>query len=152
MTTETPTLTQAEIVRAATNDPVLAEDTFQLGDRVFPLVDLAYDEYLKFFAHLQPLLEKLASTITNTEFQKENEIDVKGLIAYCGSSLPEMVRLMCAQTDATVTTEDVKRLGKNPFALAAIVVKQIKHNHVIEDIGSFFVQILPMLNGLKLTK
>jgi hypothetical protein len=57
-------LTQKQIVRAVTNDPALSEDTVALGDTEIKIVDLDYDDYCKFVAHLQPLLELLTHTLS----------------------------------------------------------------------------------------
>jgi hypothetical protein len=58
------TLTQKQIVRAVTNDPALSDKTVALGDAVIRIVDLDYDDYCKFIAHLQPLLELLTHTLS----------------------------------------------------------------------------------------
>lgn len=141
------TPTQKEIVRAATNDPSLSTASFTLGDRTFTIVDLPYDDYIKFFAYLQPLIEKFAGAVTGIAFTtaQADDLSVSGLIKYCSESLPEMVRMMCSQTDPTVTVEDVKKMVRSPFKLAAIVMEQVKANKVIEDMTDFFEQIVPLL-------
>lgn len=142
---KTPTPT--EIVRAATNDPSLSTSSFTLGDKVFPVVDLPYDDYIKFFAYLQPLIEKFAGAVTGISFtsSQTDDLSVSGLIRYCSESLPEMVRLMCVQTDPSVTAEDVKKSVRSPFKLASIVMVQVKANKIIEDMTDFFEQIVPLL-------
>lgn len=140
-------LSQTEIVRAATNDPMLSDDSFTLGDRTFQIVDLAYDDYIMFFTYLQPLFESFASGITDGVISTGANFSVSDLLKHCASSLPNMVCLMCRQTDPYITAEDVKKLGKNPFVLAAAVLKQIRRNRMIEDISDFFEQILPLLKA-----
>lgn len=144
---KTKTPTQTEIVRAATNSPELSTHSFTLGDRTFPIVDLPYDDYIKFFAYLQPLIEKFAGAVTGISFtsQANDDLSVSGLITYCSASLPEMVRMMCAQTDPSVTVDDVKSWVRSPFKLASIVMEQVKANKVIEDLADFFDQIVPLL-------
>lgn len=149
MTITKPAVTQLDIVRAATNDPALAKDTATLGDRTFPLVDLPYDDYIRFLALLQPLLETLTSQLARTAgigTGLASILSPNALVKYCAESLPEMVCIICEQTDPTITVSEVKRLGKTPFALATIVLLQVQQNRIIADITDFFVQILPFLN------
>ena len=143
------TPTQTDIIRAVTNDPALASDHFMLGERSFPLVDLPYDDYLKFFAHLQPVLDNMVGGVTGGALGVSGEFTMQKILEYAGSSLPEMVYLMCKQTDPTITVEDIKGLVRSPFVLAAAVIKQVNHNRMIDDIKDFFAQILPLLTKEK---
>jgi hypothetical protein len=149
--TETKTeLTQKEIVRAATNDAALAEVKVKLGDKEFPILDLPYDDYIKFLAHLQPLMEvfigKIGS-IQGVEMPAASSLNAASLVAYCAADLPEMVQIVVGQSDPTITIEEVKRQGKNPFKLATIVLEQIQQNRMIADFSDFFVQILPLMKA-----
>lgn len=146
-------LTERQIARAATNDPSLSEREFQLGDRTFPLVDLPYDDYVVFLGHLQPLMEAIAGRFSATQdLVSSEEITVSGLAKYCAKALPEMVTLMARQSDPTMTTDVVKQMGRSPFKLATIVMKQIEQNKVISDIADFFEQVLPVIKALWGTK
>lgn len=143
-------LTQKEIVRAATNDPVLSEVKVKLGDREFPILDLPYDDYIKFLAHLQPLMEVFLGkigAIQGVEMPVASSLNAASLVAYCAADLPEMVQIIIAQSDPTVTAEEVKRQGKNPFKLAAIVLEQIQQNRMIADFSDFFLQVLPLMKA-----
>jgi hypothetical protein len=142
-------ISNLEIARAATNDPALSAVSFNLGDRSFKIVDLAYDDYVKFLALLAPLLESVAKKfLVRDVLAVEGEsVSVADLFKYCVDGLPEMVCIVCSQTDPTIKVDDVKRLGKNPINLARIVLLQIQQNNVIKDIGDFFVQTLPLMKA-----
>jgi hypothetical protein len=149
--------TPEAIVQAATNNPQLATDEFKLGDRVFKVIDLDYDSYIRFFAYLRPLINAVASgmaqrqgiSIPSIELP-ESSLSATRLIDFCIADLPEMVRLICAQTVPDITVEEVKTNGKTPFVLAAIVVKQLVRNNVVAQFTSFFGQILPLMKMLGL--
>lgn len=152
--TEQPTevtLSQEQIAQAATNDPQLAPDEFQLGDRVFKILDLPYDDYVKFLAHLQPFIDVLAAKMGGRQGVKLEGLDlgdgfsIATIVKFCGASLPEMARIVCSQSDPTVTVEDVKKLGRNPFMLASIVLRQLVRNGIIQDFASFFGQVIPLM-------
>ena len=143
-------LSKLSIVRAATNDPALSERKIVLGDRTFPIVDLAYDHYILFLAQLQPLLVGILGSIPGIKtLGLTSTVTPTALIAYCGASLPEMARIVCAQTDPEITVVEVKLLGKTPFKLAELVLAQIEQNHIINDIRDFFVQLAPLLKLVK---
>lgn len=155
-----PTLSQAEILRAATNDPALSTDVFILGSREFKLLDLDYDRYLEFIALLQPLLDAVVSkfaerakvSLPGIELYPEGGFNVSHLMKFCKQDLPEMVRIMCNMTDKTVTVAWVKSSARTPLHLAAIVMKQINRNRIISDFMDFFVQMLPALASLGMVK
>src|SRR4051812_37799306 len=66
MTDNVVAITPAEAVRAVTNSPELAKNEFTLGVRTFQVVDLAYDDYLRFTTHLTPMLEILFGSLMST--------------------------------------------------------------------------------------
>jgi hypothetical protein len=141
--TEIKTLTDKDIAFGATNAPALSSASFTLGDRTFKLVHLEYDAYLAFVTLLTPLFEfAQAASGIGTE-----ALSPKAVIQYCGADLPELVKLVCSQTDPSITVEEVKRLGKNPLVLAAVVLKQVEHNEMIKDFADFFGQILPLIQA-----
>jgi hypothetical protein len=146
------TLTEREVIRAATNDPSLSDRTVTLGGRTFKVVDLEYDNYLKFLALLQPLLESVASKVASmrgiTIENSSGTMNVSGMISYCGQSLPEMVRIVLSATEPDITIEEVKQLGKTPFKMAEIVLAQVDQNNIIKDISDFFAQSLRLLSAV----
>lgn len=143
---ETPKITTLDLVRAATNDPALSTISVTLGDKDYPVVDLPYDAYIRFLALLQPLLEVFASKLTGgLSGSSTGALSAASIIQYCSSSLPEMALIVVEQTDPDITIEQVKVLGKTPFKLAAIVIKQIEANKMITEISDFFVQLLPLM-------
>ena len=138
--------TALHIVRAVTNDPTLAERQVTLGDRVFPVLDLPYDQYILFLAELRPLLEGLMGTIPGLkDLSVVGALTPAALVTYCGNSLPRMAQIVCVQSDPDITVDDVKRLGKTPFKLASVVLAQVEQNAIIADIKAFFVQLAPLL-------
>ena len=90
-------LTKLEVVRAMTNDPSLAKRVVVLGDREFPIVDLGYDSYSLFMVQLQPLLQGMIGLVPGfNQFRTQASngfLTPAHVIAYCGSSLPEMARI-----------------------------------------------------------
>jgi hypothetical protein len=145
--TPEPALTEAQKVRAAVNDPA---DKFTLGGRVFNIVDLPYDDYLRFIVLLEPLLKGIVGAATSSisipgmEFSAST-LSASSIASFCGESLPEMVRIICSQTEPDITAKEVKTLGKNPFQLAKVVMKQVAQNGLIKDFTDFFGQILPLI-------
>lgn len=152
--TESPKLSKEEQIRAATNSPELSEETFQLGDQTFKIIDLPYDDYLQFVSLLSPLLDAFISKLTPAASipginLDSGKVTTAAVMKYCGTSLPEMVRIVCSQTDPAITVETVKAKGKNPFRLAGIVMLQISRNNIIGDFADFFAQIAPLLKLMK---
>jgi len=140
-----PSLSQEDLVRAATNSPSLAKNTVILGDRTFPIVDLPYDAFIRFLALLQPLLEVFASKITGGLTSSTGGFTASSIVTYLADSLPELALICVEQTDPTMTVQKVKEMGRTPFALANIVIKQIEANKIIGEISDFFVTLLPLL-------
>lgn len=152
---ETPALSTTELAAAATNSPELSKDEFRLGEKTFKIVDLKYDSYVKFLTLFKPILSGIASgmaskgglPIPGIELPNEGQI-FDHLITFGLTDLPEMVRITCNQTDPTVTVEQVKEWGGDPFTLCAIVMKQIARNNMIARFASFFVQALPLMKAV----
>lgn len=149
MIKEDKKLKAVEVIRAATNSPELSTIKVKLGEKEYTVVDLPYDDYIEFLAHLQPLIEGLLSKLAQAkgiEFNAES-LTTSGLLKYCSKALPEMARLCLKQTVPTITSEEIKIAGKTPFALAVVVLKQIEQNKIISEISSFFVQMAPLLRA-----
>ncbi len=152
---EDKTLTQEQIIRAATNSPALAEDQFVLGDRTFKIIDLQYKSYLAFMRHLQPLVKMLGELLLREDSILPEGLSLniqdaplakifEGLLDYCGETLPEMVALICQQTDKTITAEWVEEHAQSPLQLAGIAMQQVAQNNMVEDVVRFFVLLRPM--------
>jgi hypothetical protein len=62
---------------------------------------------------------------------------VADLLKYCGDVIPELALLVVKQTRPDLTLEEVKKLGRSPFKLGTLVIMQIEHNKIIEEIGIF---------------
>lgn len=147
--TSEPSIPEQQLIRAAINLPV---DKFQLGDRVFDIVDLPYDDYIYFISYLSPLIEILVTHLTSA-----NDLRIPGiklspeyvtpklLLEMCGSTMPDMVHLMCKQTDPDITVTEVKKLAKRPTVLATAILKQIQQNGIIKEFGDFFGQVTQIL-------
>ncbi len=162
-------LTNEQKVAAATNNPVLAEYEFSLGDRAFKVVDLDYNFYIEFLSKLQPLLEavmgKLAgnSGLSIPGVASSAELSVSSIMLFCKGDLPEMVSIVCNMQEyaqANLEKRDVNKNnlvdsawvranGKNPFVLSNIVMSQVGKNNIIADFATFFVQtVLPIARPL----
>lgn len=150
--TETPSLSTKEMAAAAINSPELSADEFRLGERTFKIIDLKYDAYVKFLTLFKPVLAGIASgmasqqgmPIPGIELPNEGQI-FDHLVTFGLTDLPEMTRIICNQTDTSVTTEQVKEWAGDPFTLCAIVMKQIARNNMIARFASFFGQALPLM-------
>lgn len=154
-----PELSERDKVFAATNDPSLAPDKFKLGDRTFKVVHLRYDDYIKFLSLLKPFIDGLGKAVAAKAGMQipgitlvPDKLDASMLMDFCLAELPEMVRIVCAQTDPNVTVEQVKEWAGDPFTLCAIVLKQIALNNMIGKIASFFATMLPLLTRMGLAK
>ena len=147
-------LSKEELNRAAFNLPA---DEFMLGGRVFKIHDLPYDDYCKFCSYVYPMIE---SFIKKFMAQRGGDLNLPdGLRAevpefsgfdifrVCEKQLPEMVCIICSQTDPTMTVTEVKRLAGRPQVLLAPVIQQIKLNHMVEEFASFFGQMMTMAKG-----
>lgn len=142
-------LSEKEVARAVSNDPALSDRAFVLGDREFKIVDLDYDSYVTFIAYLQPLAEAIfggfLSAQMGGDYSDTINVAPSAILKYCRSSLPEMACIVCRKTDENITVEEVKRLAKTPFALAAVVLKQIEQNNMIKDFADFFGSMVPLM-------
>jgi hypothetical protein len=139
-------LTQQDIARAVTNDPALSTDEVMVGDKVVKIIDLSYDDYCLFMAHLQPLLESVFGQVAKAAgIDSSSALGVKDLIKYGGNVLPELALLSVRHAYPDMTVTELKALVKSPFKMANIVVKQIEHNQIIQEITDFFAPILPSL-------
>lgn len=139
-------LTTKQITAAVTNDPEFSEHEIEFGGKTYKLVDLPYDDYIKFLALLQPFLEALTSKLISGSM---SDIGFGDLIKHCGDALPKMAYYALKQVDEDITESYIKQVGKTPFRIAPVVLKQIEKNNVIGDISDFFVQILPLIQNIK---
>jgi hypothetical protein len=152
---ETPAVSQHEMVRAALNAPELSEREFKLGDKVYKVIDLEYDDYLMFVELLTPLFEMLqnraneAISVPDIALTPEAGLDFKAVLKYCKNDLPELVRIICRQTDPDITVEQIKKAG-NPIKLANIVLQQILQNNMIQEFADFFVQMIPLMRAVRM--
>jgi hypothetical protein len=133
--------------------------TFKLGDREFALKDLDYLSYIEFVKLASPLVEVVVSVIQPSIKVGDNGeaipdfdlnilgMDIPALCDIAGDNLPRMVLLMCRQSAPDIQTADLigpSGLVRTPFPLIEAVLKQIRHNKMVEEFVSFF----PRLGGL----
>lgn len=148
-----PTLTEEQIIAAATNSPLLSPDEFTLGTTTFKIVQLPYDDYVIFLGYLQPFLEALAgkknTSVSLPGIALLDAVDSSTLLKFCSKNLPEMARLVCKQSVPDITAEELKKLAGNPFALASVVLKQVAKNGMIRDFATFFKQVTPLLKAVR---
>jgi hypothetical protein len=146
---DTKQLTTREIAFAATNDPALAATEFTLGERTFKVLNLPYEDYVKFLGHLQPVLEGITAGAANKPAEGESDFGIGTILKHCADVLPHMVQLSAKQTDPTITVERCKELCPSPLRMATIVLKQIQQNRIVSDIADFFVLMLPVMSAIK---
>jgi hypothetical protein len=149
---EEPVLDSRDLIRAAVNLPA---GQFQLGERVFEIHDLSYDAYIAFIAYLTPLIEHVVQKIAGGQgvsipgIELNNSLfSASNILSLCSKELPEMVHLMCLESDPDITIAEVKKLAKRPTVLVTAIMKQIKQNEMIKDFADFFAQVLSVLKPL----
>lgn len=141
-------ISDTQKIAAMTNDPALSDHKVKLGDREFTLVDLPYDDYMTFIAHLQPFLEFVGGKLSGglVKSQESSALEqAGGLIKYCASALPEMVHICLRQTEPDITISDIKVLAKSPIPMTNVVFAQINKNRMLEEFSELFIQALPLL-------
>lgn len=136
--------TDTQVVAAMTNDPLLSEHQVEFGGKVYTLVDLSYDDYMKFLVLLQPFLESVVMKLAD----RSSPINVGDIVRHCGESLPHLVYLSLKQVDEDIDILKIKEIAKTPFKLVPVVVKQIEKNQMIKEFSDFFVQMLPMVKSI----
>jgi hypothetical protein len=154
MTTRTQKveLTEEQIVAATTNSPEMSpyEITLGSGDttRTFKIIDLEYDDYMKFTLFLKPLFNEILSKAkkareageTGINFSIE-DIDLDKVFSMFETTLPAMALIVLVNTDPTITVTDCKHLCRTPFKMLEVVLAQVAKNNIIEDFTSFFPQL-----------
>lgn len=134
--------------------------SFKLGNRTFELKDLSYDDYVQFVKHSGPLVESVVSVIQPvlkndkdgqlvTDFELSVKgLDMDGLAELAGHNLPLLAQLACKQSDPSITIEQVKDLAmhrdnesRGPMALIEVVLKQVAHNKIVEEIAAAFPRL-----------
>jgi hypothetical protein len=143
---QTSTLDERTKAFAATNDPALSPDSFTLGPKTFPIVFLKYKDQITFISQLQPLLTMFTPDSGTPKGLEEivSSISVGGLMKYCLTGLPEMVALICRNTDPTITVDYVTEHAVSPFQLCGIILQQVAMNNMLGDIISFFRALRPL--------
>lgn len=159
MSDATPTTapTPEQIANAVRNDH---DAFFTLGRggkaRQFPIRDLGYDDYLSFIRLIKPVIESAMGAIELkpnelgevTMSLGEGNFDVGALLDMADDELPRLALICCRQSDASMTVQQVKELGRRPMDLIEIVLKQAKHNQLVEEFASFFPRIVASLSDL----
>ena len=152
------TLTESQIADAVRND--YPEASFTLGQseaaRTFPIKDLSYDAYIEFLKVGKPILDLVIGAITVTTdengdsqiaFNKE-AVDLDLVIEMAGTSLPRLAHLCCKQSDPKITVDQVKALARRPMDLLDVVLKQVKHNQLVQEFADFFPRLVTSLSQL----
>ena len=142
------TPTKMEIVRGFTNSPNLSPSEFTFGDRVLKVVDLKYDNYLRFLTLLGPMIEVMFGSVATSFGMSASQADAvnpQAIIKHLAYSLPELTCIVCNQTDESITVTECKSVLKSPFKMAEIVLKQIEQNKIIAEFADFFKQALPQM-------
>lgn len=157
-TPEVPAPSDKEVAFAVTNAPELSPTEFMLGDQKIALVDLGYDDYVKFMFFLKPLLASFQAALNPAQKQSMSIPDIElaaqslsatKLLHFCEGDLPEMALIIVKQTRPDLKVEDIKRLAGNPFTLATLVLRQVIHNRMIQHFASFFVPMLSLMTKMK---
>lgn len=138
-------MTNEAVAQVVSNDPVTSGVEVKLGDRTFKLVDLAYDDYVTFNAFLEPFLKAFAGSMLGRDSGSFSALTASDLVRYCSDSLPQMVQICLRQTEPRITVQEIKTLGRTPFKLVPIVLKQVERNGIIQEITDFFELMLPIM-------
>jgi hypothetical protein len=158
-----PKLTEEQIAFAATNDPAMSQNEFQLNGKTYKYVHLSYDYYLEFMLKIKPLLAAVVGTVAAKDHStvtlpgiELTQNPLGGIIQFCGTEIPDMVRIVInnsleagGRASERVTIADIKTVrGITPMQLANIVMGQVLFNNMIAEFGSFFVQAMPLLKAM----
>lgn len=133
-------LSQTDIVMAAKNDSI---DSFEFGGVQYKVLDLEYDAYIEFVEYLAPFFEALISSSTGS-----TNFDISQFIKFAAHGLPRMVYLMTHKQNPEITEAEIKKIAKNPYALAQVAIRQVVKNKMIEEFSSFFVYLSQTLGTL----
>jgi hypothetical protein len=132
-----------------------ARGTFTLGDRVFEIKDLQYDDYIEFCDLARPIITAVSQSL---ELNQENgqldlqfnfgNLDFRQLLQLSKEELPRMAWLCCKQTDPKIKLAEVKRLARRPQTMLEVVLAQVKHNDLVKEFADFFPRMASALNEL----
>lgn len=146
-------ITDIKIANAARNE---YDASFVLGGRTFPIKDLGYDDYIEFIKLSKPVVEAVLGAVSvatdeHGEAQVNLEptgVDFDALIDMAGTNLPRLAWMCCRQSDTRITVDEVKRLARRPMELMDVVLAQIKHNQIVEELAKFFPRLVTSLTTL----
>jgi len=145
-------LTQEQIIAATTNDPDMSPFDIVLGDRTFKVVDLEYDNYMKFTMFLKPLFNEILSKARQAQDEGKSainfsltDINLDKIFSMFETTLPAMTLIVLSATDPSITLDECKRLCKTPFRMLEVVLVQIEKNNIIQDFTSFFPQLTQLM-------
>lgn len=121
------------------------DNVLQLGARTFEMKDLDYDSYIEFLELSRPLIAAVGTAI---ELKSDNgemglafnpmALDYENLIRMAGKDLPKMAQICLRQSDPSIKVDEIKRLARRPHVLVEIVLKQVKHNGIVQEFADFF--------------
>lgn len=157
-------LSEEQIALAATNDPALSTDSFEINGKTYKYVHLSYDYYIEFMVKIKPLLTAVVGTVASKAQAtlslpgiQLTENPIAGITQFCLADIPDMVRIIINNSleaegrDAEkVTLKDIKQRGVTPMFLANIIFGQVTYNNMIAEFASFFIQSLPLLKAMGL--
>ena len=122
--------TDDQKLEAATNDPLLSNDSFELGGKTYKVVHLKYKSYVAFLRLLEPVMKGVLGVMSHQAGLglagiDLGKVDTSSLVGLATENLPSLVQIVCSQTEP-ITVQEIEEMETTPFDLANIVFLQVR--------------------------
>lgn len=140
---EVAVITDGEKLEAATNDPALSADEFELNGKTYKVVHLKYKSYVAFLRLLEPMMKGVIgivgarSALSGLDLGR---VDASSLVNLCTDNLSALVSIVCSQTEP-VSAAEIEEMEVSPFDLANIVFLQVKKIQLGDKFSAFIGRI-----------
>lgn len=142
-------ITEVEKLEAATNDPALSNDSFELGGKTYKVVHLKYKSYVAFLKLLEPVMKGVLGVMSHQAGVglggiDLGKVDTSSLVSLGTDNLPSLVQIVCSQTEP-ITVEEVEEVAESPWQLAEIVFLQVKKINLGDRFSSFIGRVANLM-------
>ncbi len=138
-------ITDDQKLEAATNDPALSNDSFELGGKTYKVVHLKYKSYVAFLRLLEPVMKGVLGVMSHQAGLglagiDLGKVDTSSLVGLATENLPSLVQIVCSQTEP-ITVQEIEEMETTPFDLANIVFMQVKKIQLGDKFSAFITRI-----------
>lgn len=138
-------ITEAQKLEAATNDPALSKDEFQLGGKTYKIVHLKYKSYVAFLHLLEPVMKGVIGVMSQQAGIglagiDLGKVDTSSLVGLATNNLSALVQIICSQTE-TISVAEIEEMETTPFDLANIVFMQVRKIKLGDQFSAFIMRI-----------